>query len=646
MKKIYTLILACALGTGFTGCNDFLDYNPTAVIDEEQSLSDPEAMVTAAYAMLGDCYYSYPFNLFPYGDIASDDCLKGGSGLTDTGYHAFDIWTTLTPTTPGEMDELWYRLYCAISRCNRALISLNEYGNSTLGEETTRQRVAEVKFLRGHFYYKLLTVFRQVPWIDENVVLDNSHEQVSNTELTYEDLFQKVIGDFKEAYDVLPVKAPGEDGRANKIAAASYLAKCYLNLAWGDGYEATTGVAHINNDYMQKVIDYTDDVVASQYGYLEDYGDIFLPEYKNSKESVFAVQTSDYEDDNTTYGRANWSNMLNGCWGMWSCGWDFHKPSQNLVNAFKTKDGLPMFDDFNDEIDYPINGQPTAQKWDPRLFHTVGMPTFPYKYETGEKNEYIQTLANSRTPNEYGYYTSLKEVPQRSKGETFNGSWQAFAMNDYVFRFSDVMLMRAEAMIELNRLSEAEDIVNAIRNRAAVSVEKHIGYAEDQCGIKPYPAGYFADKETARKCLRWERRLELAMENGRFFDLRRWGIASATINAYFASEQHDSYSYLDKNGHVLSQEILDEEGKGTGKFEPLAGVPTRDKKTEDEVLDVTNPDDILQKDEDGNPVTKRTYGQYYRDGRFTPGKNEFFPIPYNQMYYIPGLYEQNKGYEK
>ena len=397
---------------------------------------------------------------------------------------------------------------------------------------------------------------------------------------------------------------------------------------------------------MQKVIDYTDDVVASQYGYLEDYGDIFLPEYKNSKESVFAVQTSDYEDDNTTYGRANWSNMLNGCWGMWSCGWDFHKPSQNLVNAFKTKDGLPMFDDFNDEIDYPINGQPTAQKWDPRLFHTIGMPTFPYKYETGEKNEYIQTLANSRTPNEYGYYTSLKEVPQRSKGETFNGSWQAFAMNDYVFRFSDVMLMRAEAMIELNRLSEAEDIVNAIRNRAAVSVEKHIGYAEDQCEIKPYPAGYFADKETARKCLRWERRLELAMENGRFFDLRRWGIASATINAYFASEQHDSYSYLDKNGHVLSQEILDEEGKGTGKFEPLAGVPTRDKKTEDEVLDVTNPDDILQKDEDGNPVTKRTYGQYYRDGRFTPGKNEFFPIPYNQMYYIPGLYEQNKGYEK
>ena len=101
---------------------------------------------------------------------------------------------------------------------------------------------------------------------------------------------------------------------------------------------------------MQKVVEYTEVVKNSKYGYLEDYGDIFLPEYKNSKESVFAVQCSDYADDNTTFGRANWSNMLNGCWGMWSCGWDFHKPSQNLVNAFKTKDGLPMFDTFNNEI--------------------------------------------------------------------------------------------------------------------------------------------------------------------------------------------------------------------------------------------------------------------------------------------------------
>lgn len=431
----------------------------------------------------------------------------------------------------------------------------------------------------AHFYYKLLTVFRQVPWIDEVAYSNNTIEQIRNDQFTYQELFGKIIADFETAYNVLPDEQ-ANGGRVNKIAAAAYLAKCYLNLAWGDGYEATTGVSHINKEYMSKVVTYTKDVEDSKYDYLEDFGDIFLPDYKNSKESVFAVQCSDYKDDNTSFGRANWSNMLNGCWGMWTCGWDFHKPSQNLVNAFKTENGLPMFDDYNHQISYPVNGEVNEQKWDPRLFHTVGMPTYPYKYEA----EYVMTKDNSRTPNTYGYYTSLKEVPQRSKGETYNGSWQAFAMNDYVFRYTDVMLMRAEALIELDELDKARVIINDIRQRAANSIEKHISYAKEQCEIVIYPESYFQDKETARKCLRWERRLEMAMENGRYFDLRRWGIASKTLNAYFASEQNSVY--------------------------------------------------------DG-----QTYAQYYKDAHYEAGKNEFFPIPYNQLYYIPGLYTQNKNYE-
>lgn len=156
MKK-YIFLAACALGLSLTSCEDFLDYTPTAVVDEEQAFSEPEKMVNSAYAMLGDCWYTYPFNLFPYGDVSSDDCLKGGSGTTDTGYHAFDIWTTLTATTPGEMDELWYRLYAAVSRCNRALISLERNGDS-LGEDVKEQRVAEVRFLRGHFYFRFFSV--------------------------------------------------------------------------------------------------------------------------------------------------------------------------------------------------------------------------------------------------------------------------------------------------------------------------------------------------------------------------------------------------------------------------------------------------------------------------------------------------------
>lgn len=577
MKRFFISIISICLCLAFAGCNDYLDYKPTAVVDEDKAFQDPEGMVTSAYAMLGDCWYTYPFNLWPYGDLASDDCLKGGSGTTDTEYHSVEVFSTLTPTM-GHLDELWYRLYCAISRCNRAILSLQEHGNDKLGEETTKQRIAEVRFLRANFYFKLKMVFNKVPWIDEEVYKNNTQEQTRNDALTGDELWDKIIADFEDAYNTLPEKQ-NDGGRVNKVAAAGYLAKCYLERAWGNGYEDSTGVNFINKDYMQKVVDYTDVVEKSQYGYLEDYGDIFLPEYDNNKESVFAVQASDYNDDHTSFGRANWSNTLNGVWGIWSCGWDFQKPSQDFVNAFKTRNGLPEFDDYDATNDHPVNGQPTAQKWDPRLFHTVGMPTFPYKYD----KEYTLTTANSRTPNTYGYYTDMKCVPQRSKGETYNGSWQAFAMNEYVIRYTESMLDRAEALIELGRLAEARTIINDIRRRAANSIKKHIEYAADQCEISLYPESNFQNKEMARKCLRWERRLEMGQEHERFFDLRRWGMLSTTLNAYFKREVNDSY-----NG--------------------------------------------------------QTYAQYYKDAHFTSGKNEYFPIPYNQLYYIPGLYTQNKGY--
>lgn len=580
--------VCCMVNVAFTSCNDFIDVEPQGVISEDLAMSQPDEMVTSAYAKLGDDWYTYPFNLWPYGDVSSDDAMKGGSGTTDTNYHPVEVWSTLTASTPDHMDELWYHFYCSISRCNRALVSLAEYGESKLGAETTKIREGEVRFLRAHFYFKLIQLWYQVPWVDEEVYKNHTEEQTPNNAFTHEELMQKIIDDFKFAYDVLP-NVQSQGGRANKAAAAAYLAKCYLTMAWGDGYEANTGVSHINQQFMQEVVKYTDVVKANPaYGYLDDFGDIFLPEYKNSKESVFAVQHSDYKDDNTLYGRGNWSNMLNGCWGIWSCGWDFHKPTQNLVNAFKTKDGLPMFDDYNKVTSYPTNGVPTAQKWDPRLFHTVGMPSFPYKYETSFVNangERVQMMTkdNSRTPNTYGYYASMKEVPQRSNGETFDNPWQAFAMNDYVIRYTDVMLMRAEALIETGKLEEARQIINDIRQRAKNSVAKHIAYAADQCEIALYPSSYFSSKEQARKCLQWERRLELAMECGRYFDLRRWGIASQTLNKFFEVEKDVSY--------------------------------------------------------DG-----QTYAQYYKDAHFTAGKNEYFPLPYIQLFYVPGLYTQNKGY--
>ncbi len=581
MKTQYifaTLALSATLT--MSSCDDFLEVKPSGIVDEELAFDDPDAMVTAAYASLGADWYNYPFNLWPYGSLSSDDAMKGGSGTTDTNYHPIEVWSTLTASQPDHMDELWYRIYCAISRCNRAILALNENGEATLGKDLTAQRMGEVRFLRGHFYFKLVQLWYKVPYIDEEVLANATQEQTSN-DLSHEELMQKIIDDFQAAYDALPA-SQSDIARANKPAAAAMLAKCYLTRAYGDGYEKNTGYSHVSKTDMQKVIELTSYVISTgKYGYEADYGDIFMEDNENGCESIFAVQHSNYEDDNTKYGRSNWSNMLNGCWGIWSKGWDFHKPTQNLVNAFKVDaDGYPLFEKSdNDHNVYPINGAPQDQKWDPRLFHTVGMPTFPYKYES----EYTLTTENSRNPNTYGYYASLKEVPQRGKGESYTEStWQGFGMNDYVVRYSEMMLWRAEAMIETDDIDGAIAIINDIRRRANNSVEKYIGYAANQI----QELGYYSNgvsKDNARKYLRWEKRMEMGMEAERFFDLRRWGMASETLNAFFKADKASNY-----------------EGKD--------------------------------------------YATYLNDAYFEAGKNEYWPIPYNQLFYVPGLYTQNAGY--
>lgn len=581
MKKIYMILMVAASLLTATSCDDFLEVKPSGTVDEELAFSDPEGMLTAAYASLGADWYNYPFNLWPYGSLSSDDAMKGGSGTTDTNYHPVEVWSNLTASQPDHMDELWYRLYVSVSRANRAILAIQEYGEEKLGAETAKVRMGEARFLRAHFYFKLIQLWYQVPWIDEVVLKEAAQEQTRNDEFTHEQLMQKVIEDFEAAYNSVP-ETPSDRARVNKYAAAAMLAKCYLTLAYGDGYEASNGYSHINQQYMQKVVELTGYIANSgKFGYEADFGDLFMENNEGNIETIFAVQHSDYIDDNTKFGRNNWSNMLNGCWGIWSKGWDFHKPTQNLVNAFKVDaNGFPMFDTYDNEHNiHPVNGIPVDQKWDPRLFHTVGMPTFPYKYEA----QYTLTTDNSRNPANYGFYTSLKEVPQRSLGESYTEStWQGFAMDDYVVRYTEVMLWRAEALIETGNIDGAITIINQIRARANNSVSKYIQYAANQIRtLGYYQSG--VSKDEARKYLRWEKRLEMAMEPERYFDLRRWGLASSTLNAFFASEKEGNYD-------------------GTA------------------------------------------FAGYYGDAFYTAGKNEYWPIPYNQLFYVPGLYTQNKGY--
>jgi hypothetical protein len=491
-------------------------------------------MVLAAYASLGNDDWSYAFtNMWIWGSVRSDDAYKGGGSVGDQG--EIDLLEQFVAlTTDGSKPNLvWTACFEGIGRANDALRRIEDIDASSYPEQMERE--AECRFLRGHWYFLLKELFKSPPWIDETIEKEQI-KLVANNVLTSDELWDKIGEDFQFAIDNLP-ETQEQVGRANKIAAQAYLAKVRLFQAYEQDNQ--NAVININTAKLQQVVDLADAVINSgKYGLNEDFAENFLTQFDNSKESIFAVQFS-YDDGTGSPGRLNKAAGLNynmapqfGC-----C--DFHNPSQNLVNAFRTDaDGLPLLSTFNDvvikdSIDFRKNTV------DPRLDHTVGIATHPFKYIP----TFIMQPSWRRAPFVYGTYSSMKEVTQYTD-PTFRkyGAFMGSAMNFTILRYDDLLLMKAEALIELNRAAEALPIINQIRNRAANSTDL-LKY-EDGTPISNYNAQPYIDgvnctwtQDYARKALQFERRLEFGMEGARFFDLVRWGIAAETLNEYFEVEK-------------------------------------------------------------------------------------------------------------
>lgn len=532
MKKVfYTtgIIIALLL----VGCSDFLENDPRGVLAEEE-LATPEnveGFMTAAYAALGNDHYDTPFSLWPYGNVRSDDAYKGGSGTNDIqAFHFFEISNNIRPDF-GELDRLWYNSYVGISRANKALRALDQLTDEAYPLRETRR--AEMLFLRGHFYFMLKIMYRNIPYVTEQTPIAD-YATISNRALNNDELWDAIAADFEGAAAHLP-QVQSQAGRATQVAAYSYLAKTRLYQAYeqSDNYTVTG----VNPTRLQQVIAATDNVIG--LAQLEtDFANNFLPgEFENGVESIFAIQYS--SNDGTLFGRLNFSDLLSTPQGLGCC--DFHKPSQNLVNAFKTENGLPMFDTFNeDNLDY---NQLEDYDVDPRLYHTVAIPGLPWKYS----DELTYQESWNRSPGTYGFYASLKENVDPSCGCVVNmDPFYANTKNRIQIRYADVLLMRAEAFIELGQHAQALPIINQIRQRAGQSTALISGYANN-ANIALYIDGTNCNwtQEYARQALRWERRLELAMEGNRFFDLVRWGIADQVLNKYYTEEQSRITYYSD-----------------------------------------------------------------------------------------------------
>lgn len=520
-KKYLSLLAACSFL--FAGCSDFLDMNPNGILDEESvsGVEQLDKLVISAYSMLGNDHYDIPFNLWPYGNVRSDDAYKGGRDESDIqDFHFYETSSNITANF-GEPDGLWYNCYIAISRANNALRSLNNVSEQDFPNK--KIRIGECRFIRGHFYFLLKVLFKSIPYIDETVAIEN-YGTISNIALSNDELWQKIADDFKAAYDNLPESQGTDVGRANKYSAAAYLAKTYLYKAYRQ--DEKHNVTEINAEDLKQVLTFSNEVMSSDYGLEDDFAYNFLPgSYENGKESLFAIQHS--TDDGTLYGRLNFSDALNVPM-KFSGSCDFQKPSQNLVNAYKTVNGLPEFSDYN-KADYNAN----TDKVDPRLYHTVALPGVPYKYD--KKNIFDESWTRNKAV--YGLYSSLKEnVALNDPSSVLIDPFRANTKNKIVIRYADVVLMRAEALIELDREKEALPLINEIRERAKKSTGL-IDYAEN-VDIALYVDNVNCNwtKPYAREALRWERRLELAMESLRFFDLVRWGIADSVINTFYKEE--------------------------------------------------------------------------------------------------------------
>ena len=529
-KKYLSLLAACSFL--FAGCSDFLDMNPNGILDEESvsGVEQLDKLVISAYSMLGNDHYDIPFNLWPYGNVRSDDAYKGGRDESDIqDFHFYETSSNITANF-GEPDGLWYNCYIAISRANNALRSLNNVSEQDFPNK--KIRIGECRFIRGHFYFLLKVLFKSIPYIDETVAIED-YGTISNIALSNDELWQKIADDFKAAYDNLPESQGTDVGRANKYSAAAYLAKTYLYKAYRQ--DEKHNVTEINAEDLKQVLTFSNEVMSSDYGLEDDFAYNFLPgSYENGKESLFAIQHS--TDDGTLYGRLNFSDALNVPM-KFSGSCDFQKPSQNLVNAYKTVNGLPEFSDYN-KADYNAN----TDKVDPRLYHTVALPGVPYKYD--KKNIFDESWTRNKAV--YGLYSSLKEnVALNDPSSVLIDPFRTNTKNKIVIRYADVVLMRAEALIELDREKEALPLINEIRERAKKSTGL-IDYAEN-VDIALYVDNVNCNwtKPYAREALRWERRLELAMESQRFFDLVRWGIADSVINTFYKEEAPKRTYYED-----------------------------------------------------------------------------------------------------
>lgn len=477
--KFLFLILA---GLLLSSCNDWLkEQTPGTTKLEDYFTNGTTAIkcVNAAYVpMMWEFNDTYFCEWF-IGDIMSDDALKGGQNTSDMA-DVYDLENWKTNSNNTLLLDFYRAQYQGIARCNLGLTYIPDMNTDSVMSASVQKRLlGELHFLRAMYYFRLVRVFGGVPLVDFIVFSDANWDQARATS---NDVYDFIKQDLEVANEDLWVKSAynaADLGRATKGAAQAMLEK--VNLYTKD-YQAAEA--------------WGDSVIESnEYSLCKHYKDNFTLAGENGPESVFEIQystdpTSDYGDGDG-YTRGTFTLVLTRSRALG--GWGFDKPTQNLYDAYETGD--PRRDITILKPDTFVNK--TEEMY-------LGDPYLSRKYAMYDEYPVTTNLHDSRGP-----------------------------LNYKVIRYADVLLMYAEACCENDHLDKAKDALNEVRDRARDTLAITI--------LPDFPYGkYTLNQKDLREAIHHERRVELAMEGQRWFDLCRWGIAKETMDAYAATETDEA----------------------------------------------------------------------------------------------------------
>jgi starch-binding outer membrane protein, SusD/RagB family len=472
-----------------------------------------------------------------WASVPSDDAYKGTEPSDFTALNDIELFHWDTGLADGTLNDKWKAIYEGVSRANATLNLMAQVVKDKPAEISAADQAGikgEATFLRAHYMFEAYKIFGNVPYLRET---DTDIRKASENKAA---VGADILKDLDAAIASLP-DAPrnGQVGRATKWTATAYKGKVLVYLQqWAAAKTALEAV-----------------VASGKYSLQPSYDQVWtgFKAYENGPETIFAYQAS-ANDGEPNGNNANYGERLNfphsgspfGC-----CG--FHQPSQNLVNFFHTAaDGLPTA--FSGESTGGDNGSWNADNndntatytasmnLDPRLDWTAGRNGVPFKDWGKHDSTWIRNIPNG------GTYSAKKNVHEKASGAQSSVGWvntQLNSVNIHILRYADVLLLLAETYVELGTPQLAEPLVNQVRNRAAAKAQGPGTSSSDiavpiddpsitwaKYNIKPWPAALFADPAKAKEIVQIERRLELAMEGQRFFDLKRWGIMPQTIAGY------------------------------------------------------------------------------------------------------------------